>query len=82
MSALPFVFPADSLTPGAKRAQDQMPGGGEPGHVQTNLGEDNRGGDWASKMSEATTDHLMQASSRSFSNRLFSAVRALTRSMR
>jgi hypothetical protein len=34
------------------------------------------------KMSEATTDSLMQASSRSFSTRFFSAVRAPTRSMR
>ena len=34
------------------------------------------------KMSEATTDSLMQASSSSFSTRFFSAVRAPTRSMR
>nr|WP_321182506.1 hypothetical protein [Mycobacterium kansasii] len=34
------------------------------------------------KMSEATTESLMQASSRSFSTRFFSAVRAPMRSMR
>ena len=34
------------------------------------------------KMSEATTDSLMQASSSSFSTRFFSAVRAATRSVR
>jgi hypothetical protein len=34
------------------------------------------------KMSEATTESLMQASSSSYSNRFFSAVRVLTRSMR
>jgi hypothetical protein len=34
------------------------------------------------KMSEATTESLMQASSRSFSTRFFSAVRTPTRSMR
>ena len=34
------------------------------------------------KMSEATTDSLMQASSSSFSTRFFSAVRAATRSTR
>ena len=34
------------------------------------------------KMSEATTESLMQTSSRSFSTRFFSAVRTPTRSMR
>ncbi|MGI8701397.1 MAG: hypothetical protein ACR2JU_09365 [Nocardioidaceae bacterium] len=34
------------------------------------------------KMSEATTDNLMHASSSSFSTRFFSAVRAPTRSIR
>jgi hypothetical protein len=34
------------------------------------------------KMSDTTTESLMQASSNSFSTRFFSAVRALTRSIR
>lgn len=53
---MPFLRPADSLTPGANLAQEaRCPGGREPAHLQPDLGDDHvgRGGSDARDLIEA-----------------------------